>query len=312
MRAWRLTAAGQPLRLTRLPDPTAGPGEVVLRTMAAGLCQTDVSFARGTLAGAAVPIVLGHETAGVITQTGAGVEDFAVGDRVAIRTGMDAPGVTSDGGFAALVRVPAQRLVPIPDGVSFPQAAVATDAGLSSYHALHAKGGLRPGMKVGIISIGGLGSFGVQIAAAAGADVTAVVRKAALAPTARRLGATTVVRSAAELAGLELDLVVDFAGYSETITGAVDGIRHSGRVVVVGIEDPVAHIPIGQLVLKNAEIVGANAGTSDELRHLLAMIADGTVTPLITTIGFDDIPGALDQLAQGGVAGRLVADMTGD
>ncbi|ONI79852.1 hypothetical protein ALI144C_24285 [Actinosynnema sp. ALI-1.44] len=311
MRAWRLTATGHPLDHVELPDPTAGPGEVVLRTMAAGLCQTDLSLARGSLAGAAVPIVLGHEIAGVVTQTGAGVEEFAVGDRVAVRTGMDAPGIVSDGGFATLVRTPAQRLVAIPDRVSFAQAAVATDAGLSSYHALYAQGGLRPGMKVGIVGIGGLGSFGVQIAAAAGAEVTAVVRRPALAQTARQLGATTVVRSAADLAGLDLDLVVDFAGYSETVVGALDGIRHGGRVVVVGVEDAVAHIPIGKLVLTNAEIVGANAGTSDELRHVLAMIAEGTLTPTITPIGFDEIPDGLDRLARGGIVGRLVADMTG-
>nr|WP_042179551.1 zinc-binding dehydrogenase [Kibdelosporangium sp. MJ126-NF4]CEL13884.1 putative Zinc-containing dehydrogenase [Kibdelosporangium sp. MJ126-NF4]CTQ88252.1 putative Zinc-containing dehydrogenase [Kibdelosporangium sp. MJ126-NF4] len=312
MRAWRLTAIGQPLTLTDLPDPVAGPGEVVLRTMAAGLCLTDVSFSRGTLPGINPPIVLGHEIAGVITQVGPDVHAFAVGDRVAVRTGMDAPGVVSDGGFGTLVRTPAERLVAVPDSVSFPQAAVATDAGLSAYHALHDKGGLRAGMKVGVVSIGGLGSFGVQIAAAAGADVTAVVRKPALAPVARQLGATTVVRGAAELAGLDLDLVVDFAGYSETIVGAVDGLRHGGRVVVVGVEEPVAHIPIGLIVGKNAEIVGSNAGTNDELRRVLAMIGEHTITPLITTIAFADIPGALDRLALGGIAGRLAADLTDD
>lgn len=308
MRAWRLTTRGEPLELVDLRDPAPGPGEVVLRTMAAGLCLTDVHIANGSLPFGPLPVVLGHEVAGVITETGPDVTEFQVGDRVAVRTGPDGPGVAYDGGFGTVVRTQADRLVTIPDGVTYEQAAVATDAGLTSYHALHDKGNIQPGMKVGIISIGGLGSFGVQIAATAGAEVTAVVRKKALATTALELGAATVVQSIDDVR--DLDLIVDFVGSSETVRGSVLGVRHSGRVVVVGGQDESASIPIAVMLMNNVEIVGSNAGTNDELRQVLAMIADGSLKPLLTRIGFGEIPDSLDRLSKGGVAGRLVADMS--
>ncbi|RSM71561.1 alcohol dehydrogenase [Kibdelosporangium aridum] len=308
MRAWRLTTRGEPLELVDLSDPAPGPGEVVLRTMAAGLCLTDVHLADGSLPWGPLPVVLGHEVAGVITETGPEVTDFQPGDRVAVRTGPDGPGVAYDGGFGTVVRTQTERLVKIPDGVTFDQAAVATDAGLTSYHALHNKGNIQPGMKVGIVSIGGLGSFGVQIAAAAGAEVTAVVRKEALAPTALELGATTVVQSIDDVH--DLDLIVDFVGSGETVRGSVLGVRHSGRVVVVGGQDEAASIPVMMLIMNNVEIVGSNAGTNDELRQVLAMIADGSLKPLLTGIGFEEIPASLDRLGKGGIAGRFVADMS--
>ena len=135
----------------------------------------------------AAPLIFGHECAGVISEIGEGVEGFKIGDRVEVapihpETGA-AIGYQRDGGYATKLAVPAVQLVPMPDRVSFAQGAAATDAGMTSYHAIFRTGGAKAGMKIGIIGIGGLGQFGAHAAIAEGAEVYAVD----LCPEAREL-----------------------------------------------------------------------------------------------------------------------------
>lgn len=150
MRAWRFLAENQPIQLTEVPDPVAGPGEVVLAVKAAGLCHTDYAYADGTLthALAKIPITLGHEFAGVIIQVGGGVTGIEIGQRVGVPTAEGGPGQTTDGGFADQVKVAARWVLPLPDGVAWTQAAPATCGGMTAYHAL-AKGGVTDGTKSG-------------------------------------------------------------------------------------------------------------------------------------------------------------------
>lgn len=104
MKSWRFTGTNEPLQLAELPEPTAGPGQVVVDVKAAGICHTDVGILTDpgwmTML-AQVPVTLGHEDAGVISQVGEGVDDFQVGDRVAIcpTTPAGCPGSSFDGGF---------------------------------------------------------------------------------------------------------------------------------------------------------------------------------------------------------------------
>ena len=104
MKSWRFTGTNEPLQLAELPEPTAGPGQVVVDVKAAGICHTDVGILTDpgwmTML-AQVPVTLGHEDAGVISQVGEGVDDFQVGDRVAIcpTTPTGCPGSSFDGGF---------------------------------------------------------------------------------------------------------------------------------------------------------------------------------------------------------------------
>ena len=104
MKSWRFTGTNEPLRLEELPEPSAGPGKVVIDVKAAGICHTDVGILTDpgwmTMLGQ-VPVTLGHEDAGVISAVGDGVTDFKVGDRVAIcpTTSAGCPGSSFDGGF---------------------------------------------------------------------------------------------------------------------------------------------------------------------------------------------------------------------
>lgn len=119
MKSWRFTGTNEPLQLAELPEPTAGPGQVVVDVKAAGICHTDVGILTDpgwmTML-AQVPVTLGHEDAGVISQVGEGVDDFQVGDRAAIcpTTPAGCPGSSFDGGFGPKIVVGTQALVRIP------------------------------------------------------------------------------------------------------------------------------------------------------------------------------------------------------
>ena len=200
MKSWRFTGTNEPLQLAELPEPTAGPGQVVVDVKAAGICHTDVGILTDpgwmTML-AQVPVTLGHEDAGVISQVGEGVDDFQVGDRVAIcpTTPAGCPGSSFDGGFGPKIVVGTQALVRIPDEVDFVNGAAATDAGMTSYAAVVRRGGVKAGDRVGIIGLGGLGQIGARVAHLLGAEVHVAEIKEDIWPLAKELGAVDARRS---------------------------------------------------------------------------------------------------------------------
>ena len=157
MKGWEFTGTHQPLRIVEKPDPKAKPGYVVLKTLAGGLCHSDVSALdiESWMPQFNVPVIMGHEVCGRIVEIGEGVEGYEIGDIVAVcplyaKDGTT-PGYTRDGGYGTMTTAPVEQLVKVPEGVSPAKAAAATDAGATSYHALCAVGGAKEGTKVGII-----------------------------------------------------------------------------------------------------------------------------------------------------------------
>ena len=308
MRAWQFEAAGRPLALNEVPDPVAGPGQLVIDVAAAGLCHSDVSYLDGTLTLLPfAPITLGHEIVGRVSQVGEDVTQFAVGDRVGIPAAIESPGTSSDGGFAPQVLVDPQFVIPVPDGVSWDQAAAATDAGMTSYHAVVQRGLVTHGMKVGIIGFGGLGSLGAQTAIARGASVYVAETNAQVQEYARELGATAVADDIATFAGEELDVIIDFAGFETTTSDAVTTVRRWGRVVRVGLARQFGTIDLNVLTLNSVDLVGSQAGTKDDCAAVLDLIAAGKLSSRTSTIRFEDIGEGMERLERGDVVGRLVA-----
>lgn len=307
MKGWQLNEFNAPLELVELPDPVPAAGQIVVDPVVTGICHTDIGYHSGTLSRALgqKPIILGHEIAGVVSAVGPNVTKFAVGDRVAIRSGSDAPGSAMHGGFATKVLTPVEFVAKIPDGVEFGHAAVATDAGLTAYHAVQVVGRVAAGMKVGIIGLGGLGYFGAQIAAAAGAQVFAAERNPDARAAVEEFGYARIVSDITELADEQLDVIVDFAGFETTTAGAIEVIKPGGRVVQVGVGRAETTIPTLILVMKQVELVGSLAGTVEDLEVVLDLLAKGKLKPLVTTIGFNEVPEGLERLDRGEVRGRL-------
>lgn len=312
MKAWQFTGTHEPLVLTDVPEPEAGPGEVVLTMTAAGLCHSDVGVLEdeGWLSMLAkLPITIGHENAGVVAQVGEGVEGYEVGDRVAVcpTTAVGAPGYAFDGGFAEKMAVPAEALVSIPDEVDDVYGAAATDAGMTSHAAVITNGGVTSGDTVGIIGLGGLGQIGARLAVLAGATVYVAEVNEAVWPLAERIGAAGVSASIADFPEATFDVIVDFAGFGTTTAQAVDVIRRDGTVVLVGMGRLEATISTKSLILNQCTLKGSVGGTKADIAGVYEFMRSGDLAPETTTISFSEIAEGLERLQRGEVRGRLVA-----
>ena len=312
MKAWQFHKTNEPLQYNDIPEPTAGPGEVVLDIKAAGLCHSDVGVM--TDPGwmdmlAKLPITLGHENAGVVAEVGEGVTEYQVGDRVAVcpTTEVGAPGYGYDGGFQPKMAVGAEALVPIPEDVDFVNGAAATDAGMTSYAAVITQGGVKAGDTVGIIGLGGLGQVGAKVAMLAGADVYVAEVNEKVWPLAENLGAKGVKKNLKEFEDVTFDVIVDFAGFDTTTAESVDIIRRDGTVVVVGMGTLESTISTKSLILNQARLVGSNGGTKEDIEGVYKYMASGELELTVTTIPAEEIDKGLEQLANGEVVGRLVA-----
>lgn len=316
MKAYQFESPDTGLTLVDIAEPVAGPGQVLLDVEAAGMCQSDVHIVNGH--GDAWlrkrPIVLGHEVAGTISDVGPGVDDFAVGDRVVVALishpveqadFADAIGLGFDGGYAIKVAVPQLNLIRIPDSVPMTLAAVATDSTATAYHAVAVEAEAAPGMNIVIVGLGGLGLNGVRIAALRGATVYGVDIDDTVFGTAESQGAEACYSSVADVPGV-VDVVVDFAGMGTTTAQAVELVKPGGRVVVVGLGSPEATIPTHLFVTKNVQIRGSIGSSLDELREVLGLIADGSLSPVVEEFPFQELPAALRRLEAGKVRGRLV------
>lgn len=312
MKAWQFTNTHEPLVLVDVPEPTAGPGQVVLAMKAAGLCHSDVGLLEdeGWLSMLAKrPITIGHENAGVVAEVGEGVTGFQVGDRVGVcpTTAAGAPGYSFDGGFAERMALPAEALVPLPDAVDFVLGAAATDAGMTSHAAVITNGGVTAGDTVGIIGLGGLGQIGARIAVLAGADVYVAEVNEKVWPLAAEIGAKAVKSSIKDFEGVTFDVIVDFAGFDATTADAVDVIRRDGTVVLVGMGRLQSTINTKSLILNQCNLKGSNGGTKADVVGVYDHMAGGRLNPTVTTIPFEEIGAGIERLKAGQVVGRLVA-----
>lgn len=314
MKGWQFTKTHEPLELVEKEDPKAEEGHVVIDTGAVGICHSDVGVLEdeGWMSMLNVPIIMGHENAGTISELGEGVEDFAVGDRVAIcptgPSGKGAPGYTYDGGFGTKIHAPAADLVKVPDGLSIKEAASATDAGMTSYHAIFTRGEVKPGMKLGLIGIGGLGQFGLQAAKAKGIEeVYCVDTQDHALEWAKEHGATAVAKDISEFADKDIDVIVDYAGFDVTTSDALKAVKHGGTVVLVGMGKLTTTIDVTDFITGSKKLIASNGGTPEDIADIYELMAAGKLSPTLTEISFEEIPQGIEKLKDGQVTGRLVA-----
>jgi propanol-preferring alcohol dehydrogenase len=260
----------------------------------------------------AAPVIFGHECAGVVTEVGEGVTNVKVGDRVGVAPQhpdrpLDAIGYVRDGGYATKLLVPAVQCVHMPDKVTFVQGAAATDAGMTSYHALFTVGGAKSGMKVGIVGIGGLGQFAAQMALIAGCEVYAVDVSEEARQLARDMGCQKVFSDVMELEPLAPELIVDYAGFGNTTSDAIKAVAFKGTVVIVGMGKLESTIDTYLMITKQLTVKGSNGGTGADIKGVYDFFETGKLTPQLSTIPFEDVDKGLKMLKEHKVKGRLVA-----
>ncbi len=307
MKAWQYMGNGVPIALNEVEALTPGPGEVVIDVKAAGLCHSDVMYMEvgdGTIP--FLPTTQGHENAGIISAVGEGVTGWSVGYAVGVcSSGVRPPlGMFAHGGFADQLVATAEDLARVPAGLDLSLAALATDAGMTSYHAIIKEGGARAGMKVGVIGFGGLGQIGARAAVVAGAEVHVAEMKRDVWDLAKQAGVVPVVEDADEWAGQDLDLVVDYAGF-DTTQKALTAVRRGGTVVQVGLGRPT--FTVATPTLLGRRLIGSLGGTVEDIEEVFELLLNKDIEPAFEEIAFGQIGEGLERLKAKRVTGRLVA-----
>ncbi|HXB53804.1 MAG TPA: alcohol dehydrogenase catalytic domain-containing protein [Vicinamibacteria bacterium] len=339
MQAVVLHSFGAPdnLRTESVPDPRPGPGEVVLKVHACGVCFHDVINRRGDLPRTRVPAILGHEAAGEVVAVGEGVAAWKVGDRAATlqrlscgeclhcRSGRRSLckrdtrffGEEIPGGYAAYMAAPVAGLGRVPLGIDWPVAATTCCTTGTAVHVVRTRGRVRPGETVLITGAsGGVGMQAVQLARLEGARVLAVTSSGAKAEALMEAGADEVIVShdldfAAEVKkrtlGEGANVAIEIVG-SLTFGQTLRALAPGGRLVVVGnLMTASVDLNPGLVIVKELEILGAYATTQAELDEALRLVGSGAIRPWVSEVlPLSAAPSAHDRLEKRGVAGRLV------
>lgn len=305
MLAARFHAPDRPLILEETTAPRPGHGQVVVDVRACGLCGSDVHIVKGETFTAFRPITLGHEAAGVVAETGSGVDDRQTGDRVAVncvqtcgvcrhcRSGREAIcenrrliGIHLDGGLAPRVAVNASSLIALPDEVPFETGAIITDAVATPYHALKARAELTSGQSAAIFGVGGLGAHAVMLARLMGAgQVIAVDPSPAALARARKMGAdeeidpsrTDAAAAIREMTnGRGVDVALECVGAAATVSQALAATATGGRTVIVGLSPQSLDLgEITPFVRSEVAVMGSSAFTTGEIAELVDLAAGG-------------------------------------
>jgi len=338
MKAAVLHEFKKPLVLEEVPRPVLGSGELLIELEACGVCHSDLHLADGDwpqLAAAAKrPLILGHEIVGRVAEAGDEACGIRVGDRVGLpwifwtcgecemcREGNEnlcprqkITGVMVDGGFADFVRAPASHVVRIPDGLSPVQAAPLFCAGVTVHRALR-QSGIRPGQRLAIFGIGGLGHLAVQLGRELGAEVIAIDVSDAKLALAQSLGAprclnassANVVQELRARGGVHLALVTSAA--RAAYEAAFCSLRPTGTLLVVGL--PAENLCFPPILMAAGEVhIRASAvGTRREIGEVLAMAAAGKIRCETSAHRLDEVNSVLDRLRQGSISGRAVLSL---
>lgn len=335
MRTWELRSFGTGgLVLGARPDPVAGPGEVLVEIDAVALNYRDLAIARGTYAPAQpLPMVPASDAVGRIIAVGPGVARWQVGQRVIgcyMQSWSRGPserldrtntlGSPLDGVLCERRAFPADFIVPAPTRLTDVECATLPVAALTAWCAIFDLAGGRPGERLLVQGSGGVSTFAVQFARAAGIRVVAVSRSAAKAAALRELGAETVVLSSETpqwskeivraTEGQGVDVVVDVGG-DATFAQSLLACGQNGRVIAVGYLGGLStKIELGPIISKNLMIRGITVGSRASFEAMLAFIATATIKPVIDAVfPFEAVPEAYARLASADQHGKICIDV---
>jgi len=335
MRAWVLTEPAPieraPLLLREVPDPVPGPGELLVKVRACGMCRTDLHVVEGELPRRLPSVIPGHQVVGEVAACGPGVSGPPPGSRVGVawlnrtcgscrfcRGGRENlcedprfTGYTAPGGFAEMVAVPAAFAYPLPAGFPDEQAAPLLCAGIIGYRSLRLTGlGERPsgfaGARLGIYGFGAAGHVVIQLARARGAEVYVMTRDASRHQAlAQELGAAWA-GGALDPPPVKLDASIIFAPAGEIVPAALFALDRGGVLVLGGIHmSPTP--PIDYALLYQERIVRSVANnTREDGREFLAEAARIPVKTHVQVFPFSEVNAALGALKNDAIKGAGV------
>ncbi|MGF7149787.1 alcohol dehydrogenase/propanol-preferring alcohol dehydrogenase [Sphingomonas zeicaulis] len=331
MRAIQVREPGAPFELVQLERPVPGPGEVLVKVKACGVCHSDSIAKEGYAPGIPYPITPGHEVAGVIEAVGDGVVTWTVGTRVGVgwfgghcghcepcRRGdlidcqnIRIPGLNYNGGYAEYMVTPANGLVRIPDDLATEDAAPLLCAGVTTFHSLR-ESGARPGDTVAILGLGGLGHLGVQFARKMGYRTVAIARGADKEALATELGAHIYIDSATKKAAEELSKLGGAKTILATVPNAqaaselIPGLSVRGVIMIIGVGGEPIQVSALDVIATNRAVQGHASGAAIDSEDTLNFSVLSGVRPRIEVMPLDKASEAYDRMMSAKARFRIV------
>jgi propanol-preferring alcohol dehydrogenase len=331
MRAWHVDSpgpvdAGEPLTLRDTPVPDPGPGELLLRVLACGVCRTDLHVTEGDLPVHRPGVTPGHEVVGEVAALGAGdTAGFAVGDRAGAAwlrstdrvcrycardaenlcpastyTGWDA-----DGGYAEYMTVPAAYAHRLPSGYTGAELAPLLCAGIIGYRALK-RAALPPGGRLGVYGFGGSAHLAAQVALAQGASLYVMTRGAQSQELARSLGAA-FVGGAADVPPVPLDAAILFAPAGDLVLPALAALDRGGTLAVAGIYlSDIPAMSYERHLFQERQLRSVTSNTRADAREFLAFAQEHRLSVTTHPYPLDRAGHALADLKAGRFDGAAV------
>jgi propanol-preferring alcohol dehydrogenase len=314
-----------PLRLVELGNPVPGPGEILVKVSACGVCHTDLHTVEGDLPIPALPLVPGHQVVGIVAEKGPGTRKFKAGDRVGVawlhttcggcaycKAGKENlcpdalfTGFDRQGGYAQYLVVPESFAYPVPDGFADLAAAPLLCAGIIGYRALKLSG-VGQGMRLGMYGFGASAHVTIQVAVHLGCEVYVFTRGESRRELAVRLGASWAGQ-VPEQPDVPLDGSIIFAPAGELIPPALEALDRGGTLVLAGIHmTPVPALDYERHLYYEKKVVTVTANTRQDGEDLLDLAATIPIRTKTTTYRLEEANRALLDLKEGRISGAAV------
>ncbi len=334
MKAARIVALRQPVVVTDVPDPVAGPGQALVRLRAAALNHRDVWIQQGLYPGIALPVIPGSDGAGVVEAVGDPADAAWVGREVILNPALDwgpdpraqGPrfrilGLPDPGTCAERIAIGVAQLAPRPAHLTWEQAAALPLAGLTAWRAVFTRARLRAGERVLVTGVGGGAAlFALQFAVAAGAEVWATSSSPAKLDQARALGArgggdyraSGWAADLARQAGGAFDVIVDSAG-GDGFASLVDLAAPGGRLVFFGATAGNPKLfEMRKAFFRQLSVLGTTMGSPEDFAGLVRFVTDHRIVPVVDSVRpLADADAAFRRMADGAQCGKLVLAIGG-
>jgi propanol-preferring alcohol dehydrogenase len=329
MAVWAVERPGpidsRPLRQVRRAVPSPGPGEVLVKVLACGVCRTDLHLCEGDLPPRRPGVVPGHQVVGEVVDRAAGADRFQLGDRIGIawlrgtdgscefcRSGAENlcprstyTGWDADGGFAEFAVVPQDYAYRIPASRPPEELAPLLCAGIIGYRSL-LRSNLPPGGRLGLYGFGSSAHLTAQLAAAQGAEIFVLTRGEGNQRLARELGAV-FIGGAMDAPPVPLDSAIVFAPAGELVPVALQALKSGGTVAVAGIRlSDIPELNYERDLFRERDLRSVTSNTRRDGEELFRLASRLSIVAHTTVVPFGEVDRALSDLAHGRAAGSLV------
>lgn len=325
MRAAVLSGVNSELELVERDVPSPGPGEILVKMTACGMCNSEVTLVKGEYPFARFPTVPGHEVSGTVAELGEGVTWPEVGARVGAQFLYDSDmrcdycargeqilcpnkritGIVTDGGYAEYAIFREGFVTPLPDGLDPVAGAPLMCAGLTAFNGL-TRAGIRTDAKVAVIGAGAIGGMAIKFAVAMGARVAVLGRSHRSEDRAKELGAERFIATgegdpvaALKNWGFGADLIVNSTPSTAAAASLLGGLAPDGTLVLLGYGPDPLELPTQPMILNRLHVTASPSGSPQDTRAAVEFATTHNLMPDITPVSLDEAPATLAQMVEG-------------